>query len=172
MHEIASVLWRIPSSATTFKTCLKTSVPRRVSACTHECLRLCLYVCFSVALPLSLSLLSLGLGLCECPCVFVFSVMLRCLAGLPQVLVKTIKPYTRIKVPSIAAELNIQEQDVEALLVSLILDRNIVARIDQVNHMLILDTTDDATSKYEALDQWRDKLSALHTTIVDKAFLA
>jgi len=42
-----------------------------------------------------------------------------------QVLVKTIKPYTRIKIPSIAAELNIPEADVEALLVSLILDRKI-----------------------------------------------
>ncbi|EKX48103.1 hypothetical protein GUITHDRAFT_106181 [Guillardia theta CCMP2712] len=85
-----------------------------------------------------------------------------------QVLVKTIKPYTRIKIPSIAAELNIPESDVEALLVSLILDRKIIAKIDQVNHMLVLDTADDAKSKYEALDQWREKLSALHATVINK----
>ena len=40
--------------------------------------------------------------------------------------------YTRIKIPSIAAELNIPEADVEALLVSLILDRKIEGHIDQV----------------------------------------
>mmetsp|Transcript_29972 Transcript_29972/g.73782 ORF Transcript_29972/g.73782 Transcript_29972/m.73782 type:complete len:444 (+) Transcript_29972:46-1377(+) len=85
-----------------------------------------------------------------------------------QVLVKTIKPYTRIKLPSIAKELNIPEPDVESLLVSLILDKMIVARIDQVNRMVILDQTDDTTNKYEALDQWREKLGLLHATIVNK----
>lgn len=85
-----------------------------------------------------------------------------------QVLVQTIKPYTRIKIPSIAKELNIPEADVESLLVSLILDKAIVARIDQVNRIVILDKTDDATNKYEALDQWREKLGNLHTTVVSK----
>ena len=129
-------------------------------------------------------------------------------------LVKTIKPYTRIKIPSIAAELNIPEVDVEALLVSLILDRKIEGRIDQVgpgaylsvcrfigcmtdpllvyrvfisiyscslssvlvyvctctqvNHLLILDAADDKKAKYEALDQWRDKLAALQITVINK----
>uniref|UniRef100_A0A7S1GVW3 PCI domain-containing protein n=2 Tax=Hemiselmis andersenii TaxID=464988 RepID=A0A7S1GVW3_HEMAN len=85
-----------------------------------------------------------------------------------QVLVQTIKPYTRIKIPSIAKELNIPEHDVESLLVSLILDKAIVARIDQVNRIVILDKTDEATNKYEALDQWRDELGKLHTTVVSK----
>ena len=85
-----------------------------------------------------------------------------------QVLVQTIKPYTRIKIPSIARELNIPEEDVESLLVSLILDKAIVAHIDQVNRIVILDKADDATNKYEALDQWREKLGNLHTTIVSK----
>jgi len=88
-----------------------------------------------------------------------------------QVLVKTIKPYTRIKIPSIAAELNIPEADVEALLVSLILDRKIEGRIDQVNDLLILDSADDRKAKYEALDQWRDKLAALQVTIINKVGL-
>jgi len=89
-----------------------------------------------------------------------------------QVLVKTIKPYTRIRIPSIALELNIPEPDVEALLVSLILDKKIVARIDQVQHMLIMDTKDDATNKYEALDQWREKLAALHLSVINKTAVA
>ena len=40
--------------------------------------------------------------------------------------------YTRIKIPSIAAELNIPEVDVEALLVSLILNSKIQGHFDQV----------------------------------------
>ena len=48
-------------------------------------------------------------------------------------LVKLISPYTRISLSYIAHELNgIPEQDVEDLLVSLILDKKIDARIDQV----------------------------------------
>jgi len=50
-----------------------------------------------------------------------------------QVLVKLISPYTRISLSYIANELNgIPESDVEDLLVSLILDKKIEARIDQV----------------------------------------
>ena len=56
-------------------------------------------------------------------------------------------------------------------LVSLILDRKIDGRIDQVNHLLILDAADDHRAKYEALDQWRDKLASLQTTIVSKIAL-
>mmetsp|Transcript_12896 Transcript_12896/g.27551 ORF Transcript_12896/g.27551 Transcript_12896/m.27551 type:complete len:447 (-) Transcript_12896:25-1365(-) len=86
-----------------------------------------------------------------------------------QVLVKTIKPYTRIKIPSIAAELNIPEGDVEALLVSLILDRKIVARIDQVNQMVIQESRQEgAASRYEALDHWREKLAGLHASVANK----
>lgn len=40
-----------------------------------------------------------------------------------QVLIKLIKPYTRIRIPFISKELNIDEEDVEDLLVSCILDK-------------------------------------------------
>lgn len=39
-----------------------------------------------------------------------------------QVLIKLIKPYTRVHIPYIATELNIEESDVESLLVTCILD--------------------------------------------------
>ncbi|KAI5384617.1 COP9/signalosome complex subunit Csn2, partial [Lathyrus oleraceus] len=42
-----------------------------------------------------------------------------------QVLLKLIKPYTRIRIPFISKELNVPEHDVEQLLVSLILDNRI-----------------------------------------------
>ena len=40
-----------------------------------------------------------------------------------QVLIKLIKPYTRIHIPFISKELNIDTADVEALLVQCILDK-------------------------------------------------
>lgn len=49
-----------------------------------------------------------------------------------QVLIKLIKPYTRIHIPSISKELNIDVSEVESLLVSCILDVTIRGRIDQV----------------------------------------
>jgi COP9 signalosome complex subunit 2 len=50
-----------------------------------------------------------------------------------QVLLKLIRPYTRIRIPFISKELNIPEGDVEALLISLILDNRVVGHIDQVS---------------------------------------
>ena len=49
-----------------------------------------------------------------------------------QVLIKLIKPYTRIQIQFISGELNIESGDVESLLVSCILDNTINGRIDQV----------------------------------------
>lgn len=49
-----------------------------------------------------------------------------------EVLIKLIKPYTRIRIPFISQQLNIAEADVEALLVSLILDKKVSGHIDQV----------------------------------------
>ena len=50
-----------------------------------------------------------------------------------QVLIKLIKPYTRINIKFISGELNIDPTDVESLLVSCILDSTINGRIDQVS---------------------------------------
>ncbi|KAI9341336.1 PCI domain-containing protein [Obelidium mucronatum] len=55
-----------------------------------------------------------------------------------QVLVKLIKPYTRIEIPFISKQLNVPAQDVEDLLVGLILDSKINGRIDQINSRLEL----------------------------------
>ncbi len=49
-----------------------------------------------------------------------------------KVLIKLIKPYTRINISFISGELNIESNDVESLLVSCILDDTVKGRIDQV----------------------------------------
>jgi hypothetical protein len=50
------------------------------------------------------------------------------------VLIKLIRPYTRIQIAFISGELNIEPGDVESLLVSCILDNTVTGRIDQVRH--------------------------------------
>lgn len=52
-----------------------------------------------------------------------------------QVLLKLIRPYTRIRIPFISQELNIPARDVEALLVTLILDSKVQGHIDQARRL-------------------------------------
>merc|ERR1712032_1586467 len=70
-----------------------------------------------------------------------------------QVLIKLIKPYTRIQIKFISGELNIESGDVESLLVSCILDNTISGRIDQVSGVLELDQSSEGSARYVALDK-------------------
>lgn len=54
-----------------------------------------------------------------------------------QVVLNIVQPYTRIRIPFISKHLNIPENDVEQLLVSLILDNRIRGHIDQVTISLL-----------------------------------
>ncbi|KAH7644367.1 COP9 signalosome complex subunit 2 alien [Dermatophagoides farinae] len=86
-----------------------------------------------------------------------------------QVLIKLIKPYTRIQIPFIAKELNIDVSDVESLLVSCILDNVIKGRIDQVNQVLVLENCrQEDQTRYQALEKWANRLSNLQQAIVFK----
>lgn len=49
-----------------------------------------------------------------------------------QVLIKLIKPYTRIHIPFISKELNIDANEVESLLVSCILDKYVQMKTCQI----------------------------------------
>eukprot|EP00958_Prasinococcus_capsulatus_P011563 scaffold1146_cov399-Prasinococcus_capsulatus_cf.AAC.52 len=83
-----------------------------------------------------------------------------------QVLLKLIKPYTRIRIPFIANGLNIPEGDVEALLVGLILDNKISGHIDQVNQLLELGDRSVGNRKYAAVDKWAAQLASLNSSLV------
>ncbi|XP_060878083.1 COP9 signalosome complex subunit 2 [Metopolophium dirhodum] len=87
-----------------------------------------------------------------------------------QVLIKLIKPYTRVHIPYIAMELNIEESDVENLLVTCILDETIKGRIDQTNQVLTLTLVDSATNRYAAIDKWTNQLATLNLSISQKIF--
>ncbi|KAK6189001.1 hypothetical protein SNE40_005061 [Patella caerulea] len=85
-----------------------------------------------------------------------------------QVLIKLIKPYTRIHIPFISKELNIEAIEVENLLVSCILDSTINGRIDQVNQVLELSTETTGIDRYNALDKWSNQLNNLQLAIMSK----
>jgi len=85
-----------------------------------------------------------------------------------QVLIKLIKPYTRIQIGFISGELNIEPQDVESLLVSCILDATIKGRIDQVSGVLELDQAPEGSARYAALDKWNNQLNNLQKLILNK----
>eukprot|EP00227_Mantoniella_beaufortii_P013271 CAMPEP_0197592424 /NCGR_PEP_ID=MMETSP1326-20131121/15083_1 /TAXON_ID=1155430 /ORGANISM="Genus nov. species nov., Strain RCC2288" /LENGTH=438 /DNA_ID=CAMNT_0043158121 /DNA_START=13 /DNA_END=1329 /DNA_ORIENTATION=- len=87
-----------------------------------------------------------------------------------QVLVKLIKPYTRIRISFISEELSIPEPDVESLLVSLVLDSRIKAHIDQVNKLVELESDADGCPKqrYDGLDKWAAQITTLHQACVVK----
>lgn len=85
-----------------------------------------------------------------------------------QVLIKLINPYTRIHIPFISKELNIDASEVESLLVSCILDNTIRGRIDQVNQLLELDKKSVCAARYFALDKWTHQLSSLHLAVANK----
>nr|CAG4641613.1 EOG090X04DO [Eurycercus lamellatus] len=85
-----------------------------------------------------------------------------------QVLIKLIRPYTRIHIPSISKELNVDVNEVESLLVACILDNTIQGRIDQVNQVLELNQQRQGTARYNALDNWTCQLSSLHLAIANK----
>ena len=90
-----------------------------------------------------------------------------------QVVMKLIRPYTRVKIPFISQELNIPPKDVEALMVALILDGRVDAKIDQVNQVLHIARTvsEDAAAinaRAEGLRQWSARLRDLHLTVASK----
>ncbi|XP_073311374.1 COP9 signalosome complex subunit 2-like [Primulina huaijiensis] len=85
-----------------------------------------------------------------------------------QVLLKLIKPYTRIRIPFISKELNVPEKDVEELLVSLILDNRIDGHIDQVNRLLERGDRSKGMKKYAAIDKWNTQLKSLYQTVSNR----
>lgn len=85
-----------------------------------------------------------------------------------QVLVKLIRPYTRVRITFIAKELNIDSVEVERLLVSCILDNTVRGRIDQVQQILELDQVLQDSARYSALERWSAHLQTLHTTILGR----
>ncbi|XP_014246048.1 COP9 signalosome complex subunit 2-like [Cimex lectularius] len=87
-----------------------------------------------------------------------------------QVLLKIIKPYRRLKIPYISKQLNIEDDEVEKLLVSCILDKTIKGKIDQVNKVLIMEGERNQPARYSSFDKWVIQLFSLHDGILGNLF--
>jgi len=86
-----------------------------------------------------------------------------------QVLIKLIKPYTRIQIPFISKELNIDALEVENLLVSCILDSSVQGRIDQVHQVLELENERAGSgARFQAVSKWAGQLQSLHQAVAAK----
>jgi COP9 signalosome complex subunit 2 len=82
-----------------------------------------------------------------------------------QVLLQICRPYTHLRIPFIAAELNVGPEEVEGLLVGLILDRRLVGAIDQVNQVLHLTDPSRQGTRHQALRKWTQQAAAAHTAV-------
>lgn len=86
-----------------------------------------------------------------------------------QVLLEVIKPYTRIKIPFLAKELNISVAEVESLLVDLILDAKIIGHIDQVQQLLHFRSgAVSNVRKYAAMEKWAMQLTSTTNVVVGR----
>ncbi len=87
-----------------------------------------------------------------------------------EVLVKLLRPYTRVRLPFISQQLNLEPAEVESLLVSCILDQVVQGRIDQENQVLILNREPESEERYLALEKLSVRLKSLHTSIASAAW--
>jgi len=86
-----------------------------------------------------------------------------------QYLIDLIKPYTRLELSFLAKQLNVEREEVEDLLITLILEGKVEGRIDQVGMRLELDSKQSLEKKrYAALNKWTEALESVHTAVVGK----
>jgi len=66
--------------------------------------------------------------------------------------------------------LNITEDEVEQLLVTLILDEKISGKIDQVNKLLVVERSEnnENSARFNALADWTSQVSSLSRSVVGK----
>lgn len=87
-----------------------------------------------------------------------------------QYLIDLIKPYTRLELSFLAKQLNVDNDEVEELLISLILEGKVDGRIDQVGMRLELDRKQLLEKKrYSALEKWTEALESIHAAVVTKS---
>lgn len=85
-----------------------------------------------------------------------------------QVLMKIIKPYTRVTTSFVSRKLNIPLEDVQQLLVSLILDKRISGTIDQVHGVLELEDPDHSSRQHHPVNDFIKKLESLQGTVLHR----
>jgi COP9 signalosome complex subunit 2 len=86
-----------------------------------------------------------------------------------HVLKALIRPYKNITLPYITTELQVKSNEAESLLVELILDKEILGRIDQINQLLLLSSDSSSnTATYSGLSLWIKNLNSLEKSIIGR----
>lgn len=81
-----------------------------------------------------------------------------------------VEPYTRINTQHLATILAIDREEVEDLLVRLVLDNEIEARIDGVKHVLHLESHAQSAARYRSLERWSSQLAGLSRAVSGVVF--
>ena len=84
-----------------------------------------------------------------------------------NVLVNKLKPYRNVSLKFLASELKITVKDVVSLVVQLVMEDKINAKIDQVEEFVELERKEDK-NKYESLKKWADNLRSRNSVFIDK----
>jgi COP9 signalosome complex subunit 2 len=86
-----------------------------------------------------------------------------------QVLQNIIKPYRRVSLQFLAKEINVAIEEVTSLLVQLILDEKIAAKIDGAEGFLHVNagSTDEA-KKFTNIQKWTDSFERIHNGLLGK----
>merc|ERR1712113_856502 len=82
-----------------------------------------------------------------------------------KVLVKLIKPYTRVKLEWLCRQLNATMPEIENLVVNLILDGSVNGRLDQIHSLLDLSYSQKADKLYGAMENWLSAVNRLRNSI-------
>merc|ERR1711994_770014 len=82
-----------------------------------------------------------------------------------KVLVKLIKPYTRVKLEWLCRQLNATMPEVENLVVNLILDGSVKGRLNPIHSLLDLNVTQKQDKLYGAMDSWLSAVNRLRQSI-------
>merc|ERR1712228_989880 len=86
-----------------------------------------------------------------------------------QVLQNIIKPYRCVSLAFLAKEINVSSEEVVSLLVQLILDEKIAARIDATEGFLHVNAgSTDAANKFTNLQKWVDSFERIHNGLLGK----
>eukprot|EP00752_Nemacystus_decipiens_P013861 g12307.t1 len=87
-----------------------------------------------------------------------------------SVLLHLCKPYKKITMSFMAGELNLKVEEVETLLIDLILDQRLHAKIDQIEGFLLLEGSKETTTsrKHDAMERWSNALKSLNLHLVER----
>jgi COP9 signalosome complex subunit 2 len=89
-----------------------------------------------------------------------------------QVLLNMTRPYTKVTLKFLADELSMKVEDVESLLVDMILEKRLVAHIDQIKGFVTLESNRNSSESktLQALAKWNEALGAATTTVSSRFY--